>query len=875
MNKHFRQWKLLFHDDQNDATIREIQDDLSWKLDLLGKTRLDLLQDWVKLIYEDMFIVQDDGRYSLKESIGCFDKKDVEIVVTVPPGRSVLAHDQVHEAFIQEPIGKGQVFLVSEPEAMFRSWIQSGADPQDFKKVGGRYMVVDGGGGTCCIVRFRLERLEPSLGFEQEYESESFVCGAESISNLVEEKIGRKIALDVPNRVWVLDQFRRQFDDYFKRRFGADDEQTYNFEVSNLVCELSRQEIAECFDTCIAKLFKAMDRHLKRGLPVHFLVLGGGLFASPYVQKAVDKHFNTFKICQLSKDKGHVAQGAVLVRTCAPFIIRRPILRSKAVTTFVEVTDAIKRSPIFEDLYIKKDKFLGEQWCFAAQWLAKQGTEAKIKHANDMYEVASEASFKDARKRFFDLSEEDLTFSETMLTFNHIPPVNQELLFQLKDETWVTMDGNPIPQPENSEKLTWDPEKIGINLNTLEISCDRSKNKPFRVLRYAIQMQMREVGTKYWVKTWSWTKPAKTKGRVQQILLSEADECQALFTPQEISRNLAASYDLGPGMRKEAGNEDGESRRAHQHDKGAKDPSTAHSLANQALHVESSSRIASTIVVDQAPHGNHTSAPSSSFRHDLLSAQWDFSQYRQQSHSPLRTVRPSQRQSIEGNAEYSIGAPRNNGGCWTCKFRNVKCDILTPKCNECASLGLICEYGRPTWWYDDDLKQVQKETNKHLIKEHKALLALGRQSLDRTRQVGLPRIASNPKTGLRPQATQSAPAQNYSGSQNPPIADPQALVPRKAYVPKAKTPLPPRKPSPVYDDYDIYDDLPPSPKRARMFSTPSTVTSIGEEGMGIDDSWIRRSTRQREPTTQPVDMVKWDDINSDEFGVESDTAESE
>jgi hypothetical protein len=31
------------------------------------------------------------------------------------------------------PVGKGQVFLVSEPEAMFRSWIHDGADPQEFK----------------------------------------------------------------------------------------------------------------------------------------------------------------------------------------------------------------------------------------------------------------------------------------------------------------------------------------------------------------------------------------------------------------------------------------------------------------------------------------------------------------------------------------------------------------------------------------------------------------------------------------------------------------------------------------------------------------------------------------------------------------------
>ena len=45
----------------------------------------------------------------------------------------VLAHDQVHEAFMLDPIGKGQVFLVSEPEAMFRSWIHDGANPQEFK----------------------------------------------------------------------------------------------------------------------------------------------------------------------------------------------------------------------------------------------------------------------------------------------------------------------------------------------------------------------------------------------------------------------------------------------------------------------------------------------------------------------------------------------------------------------------------------------------------------------------------------------------------------------------------------------------------------------------------------------------------------------
>lgn len=103
MNKHFRQWKLLFHDDQSDPTIKKIQDELFLKLDLLGKTRLDLLQDWVKLIYKVLLIPQHDGLYCLKESIGRFDKKDIEIVVTVPPGRSVWLFLQIFSPRLNVP----------------------------------------------------------------------------------------------------------------------------------------------------------------------------------------------------------------------------------------------------------------------------------------------------------------------------------------------------------------------------------------------------------------------------------------------------------------------------------------------------------------------------------------------------------------------------------------------------------------------------------------------------------------------------------------------------------------------------------------------------------------------------------------------------
>lgn len=68
------------------------------------------------------------------------------------------------------------------------------------------------------------------------------VCGAESISNMVEERLAQRLREDYPNRTWVLDSFRRQFDECYKIYFGEDDSPTYPFQVpgSNFDIELSR-----------------------------------------------------------------------------------------------------------------------------------------------------------------------------------------------------------------------------------------------------------------------------------------------------------------------------------------------------------------------------------------------------------------------------------------------------------------------------------------------------------------------------------------------------------------------------------------------------------------------------------------------------------
>jgi hypothetical protein len=60
------------------------------------------------------------------------------------------------------------------------------------------------------------------------------------------------------------------------------------------------------------------------------------------------------------------------------------------------------------------------------------------------------------------------------------------------------------------------------------------------------------------------------------------------------------------------------------------------------------------------------------------------------------------------------------GGCWTCFFRKVKCDMWVPTCGVCTALGPVCELERPVWWYDAHRRQEQREINKLLIEGTKA-----------------------------------------------------------------------------------------------------------------------------------------------------------
>lgn len=62
---------------------------------------------------------------------------------------------------------------------------------------------------------------------------------------------------------------------------------------------------------------------------------------------------------------------------------------------------------------------------------------------------------------------------------------------------------------------------------------------------------------------------------------------------------------------------------------------------------------------------------------------------------------------------------RSRSGCFTCRLRRKKCDEGKPGCTACSKLSIQCEYKRPMWWGNADLRRQHKENIKNQIKSMK------------------------------------------------------------------------------------------------------------------------------------------------------------
>ncbi|KAL3469783.1 fungal-specific transcription factor domain-containing protein [Aspergillus californicus] len=62
---------------------------------------------------------------------------------------------------------------------------------------------------------------------------------------------------------------------------------------------------------------------------------------------------------------------------------------------------------------------------------------------------------------------------------------------------------------------------------------------------------------------------------------------------------------------------------------------------------------------------------------------------------------------------------RSRDGCYTCRLRRKKCDETHPNCVACSSLGVSCEYRKPSWWISTQARALQKERIKRRVRETK------------------------------------------------------------------------------------------------------------------------------------------------------------
>lgn len=166
-------------------------------------------------------------------------------------------------------------------------------------------------------------------------------------------------------------------------------------------------------------------------------------------------------------------------------------------------------------------------------------------------------------------------------------------------------------------------------------------------------MQMREVGTTYWVKAWSYN---NSKQNMKEVL-SESIERQTIFNSQEISHHLWESRQLGPGIRAEDDPEDDidlaiELRQPERRGSGSLQPPTQLQPIGQTPEYDTPvTEYSEESMVGSSP----VSQTASSITHNSTEGSVSTQGARQHpgifSRIPHHNVRPTQRQSTESSSD--------------------------------------------------------------------------------------------------------------------------------------------------------------------------------------------------------------------------------
>ncbi|XP_069123377.1 heat shock 70 kDa protein 12A-like [Argopecten irradians] len=263
-------------------------------------------------------------------------EKDITWVLTVPAIWNEPAKQFMREAAVKAGIDKDKLMLALEPEAAalycrYLPCTSGGKDENDilsFLHYGGRYMVVDIGGGTVDIAVHEVSgngknvtEILPASGGDWGGESVN-----QSFFDYFIGKVGKEISKKIKmNRTshWMkleanFEEKKRQLTTTFKREIRLDIpppiiiEGKLNIDLnSSLKMDISN-DIFRSFFNSTNNIIRHMKHILDRVVDIDLILMVGGGAQSDYVSNMVKQKFSSKTVMVPTKAEVAVMEGAVL-----------------------------------------------------------------------------------------------------------------------------------------------------------------------------------------------------------------------------------------------------------------------------------------------------------------------------------------------------------------------------------------------------------------------------------------------------------------------------------------------------------------------------------------------------------------------------------
>ncbi|KAJ5715488.1 uncharacterized protein N7483_012669 [Penicillium malachiteum] len=295
-------------------------------LDEMRKKPVDVAGEYLgKLVAHLKFILDRRGIGSVMKTM------DVQYILTVPAVWSDKAKDLTMQAAYLAGIPRGNLALLSEPEAAAVHAIRM-IQPNSIEN-GDCFIVCDAGGGTVDLITYRTTQTRP-LRMEEVTEGTGAICGSTKLDDAFQaflvETLGKKYK-------YLSDQGRRvalrRWQDDVKPFFAGKDDQDGFLDTGSIVplpgvpdipdkqiysgiLHMPLDEIEKIFDPIVSQIESLVSEQemkaIKAGYPPKAIILVGGFGSSEYLYKRLKASFEGIEIMQPRDAWSAVVRGAVL-----------------------------------------------------------------------------------------------------------------------------------------------------------------------------------------------------------------------------------------------------------------------------------------------------------------------------------------------------------------------------------------------------------------------------------------------------------------------------------------------------------------------------------------------------------------------------------